>query len=192
MKLIFATQNKNKIKEIESGLTGNFEILNLKALGFDDEVPENAATLEGNALEKARFIFNRFKLNTISDDTGLEVESLNGEPGIYSARYAGGSKNSEDNMNKLLTRLQGKENRKARFRTVIALIMDGKEIVFEGIAEGEITTKRSGALGFGYDPIFKPNGYDITFAEMPMEEKNKISHRALALRKLIKYLNKLS
>ena len=191
MKLIFATQNKNKIKEIESGLTGNFEILNLKAFGFTDEIPENAATLEGNALEKARFIFHRFKLNTISDDTGLEVESLNGEPGIYSARYAGGSKNAEDNMDKLLTNLQGKENRKARFRTVIALIINEKEILFEGIAKGEITQQRSGALGFGYDPIFKPDGYDITFAEMSMEEKNRISHRALALRKLIKYLNNL-
>lgn len=191
MKLIFATQNENKIKEIESGLTGNFEILNLKAFGFTDEIPENAATLEGNALEKARFIFHRFKLNTISDDTGLEVESLNGEPGIYSARYAGGSKSAEDNMDKLLANLQGKENRKARFRTVIALIIDGKEILFEGIAKGEITQQRSGTLGFGYDPIFKPDGYDITFAEMSMEEKNKISHRALALRKLIKYLNNL-
>ncbi len=191
MKLIFATQNENKIKEIESGLTGNFEILNLKAFGFTDEIPENAATLEGNALEKARFIFHRFKLNTISDDTGLEVESLNGEPGIYSARYAGGSKSAEDNMDKLLANLQGKENRKARFRTVIALIIDGKEILFEGIAKGKITQQRSGTLGFGYDPIFKPDGYDITFAEMSMEEKNKISHRALALRKLIKYLNNL-
>lgn len=191
MKLIFATQNENKIKEIESGLTGNFEILNLKAFGFTDEIPENAATLEGNALEKARFIFHRFKLNTISDDTGLEVESLNGEPGIYSARYAGGSKSAEDNMDKLLANLQGKENRKARFRTVIALIIDGKEILFEGIAKGEITQQRSGTLGFGYDPIFKPDGYDITFAEMSMEEKNRISHRALALRKLIKYLNNL-
>jgi len=191
MKLIFATQNENKIKEIESGLTGNFEILNLKAFGFTDEIPENAATLEGNALEKARFIFHRFKLNTISDDTGLEVESLNGEPGIYSARYAGGLKNAEDNMDKLLANLQGKKNRKARFRTVIALIIDGKEILFEGIAKGKITQQRSGTLGFGYDPIFKPDGYDITFAEMSMEEKNRISHRALALRKLIKYLNSL-
>lgn len=191
MKLIFATQNENKIKEIESGLTGNFEILNLKAFGFTDEIPENAATLEGNALEKARFIFHRFKLNTISDDTGLEVESLNGEPGIYSARYAGGLKSAEDNMDKLLANLQGKKNRKARFRTVIALIIDGKEILFEGIAKGKITQQRSGTLGFGYDPIFKPDGYDITFAEMSMEEKNRISHRALALRKLIKYLNSL-
>ncbi len=191
MKLIFATQNENKIKEIESGLTGNFEILNLKAFGFTDEIPENAATLEGNALEKARFIFHRFKLNTISDDTGLEVESLNGEPGIYSARYAGGLKNAEDNMDKLLANLQGKKNRKARFRTVIALIIDRKEILFEGIAKGKITQQRSGTLGFGYDPIFKPDGYDITFAEMSMEEKNRISHRALALRKLIKYLNSL-
>jgi len=191
MKLIFATQNENKIKEIESGLTGNFEILNLKAFGFTDEIPENAATLEGNALEKARFIFHRFKLNTISDDTGLEVESLNGEPGIYSARYAGGLKSAEDNMDKLLANLQGKKNRKARFRTVIALIIDRKEILFEGIAKGKITQQRSGTLGFGYDPIFKPDGYDITFAEMSMEEKNRISHRALALRKLIKYLNSL-
>ncbi len=191
MKLIFATQNENKVREIESELDGNFELLSLKSFGFTDDIPENSDTLEGNALEKARFVYGRFHHNTLSDDTGLEVESLNGEPGIYSARYAGNSKDPEANMEKLLHKLKGKENRKARFRTIIALIINGDEHLFEGIVEGEITLHRSGAKGFGYDPVFRPDGYKTTFAEMSMDEKNKISHRARALRKLILFLNGL-
>jgi XTP/dITP diphosphohydrolase len=191
MKLIFATQNENKVKEIESELDGNFELLSLKSFGFWDDIPENSDTLEGNALEKARFVYQRFHQNTLSDDTGLEVESLNGEPGIYSARYAGSLKDPEANMEKLLRKLEGKENREARFRTIIALIINGEEHLFEGIVEGQITFHRSGAMGFGYDPIFRPTGYKTTFAEMSLDEKNKISHRARALRKLIRFLKSL-
>ena len=192
LKLVFATQNENKVKEIESELDGNFELLSLKSFGFTDDIPENSDTLEGNALEKARFVYQRFHQNTLADDTGLEVEALNGEPGIYSARYAGDLKDPEANMEKLLRKLEKKENRKARFRTIIALIINGEDHLFEGIVEGEITLHRSGAMGFGYDPIFRPDGYKTTFAAMSLKEKNKISHRARALRKLVLFLNNLN
>lgn len=191
MKLIFATQNKHKIEEIKPGLNPQIELIDLEDLGFKEDVPENADTLEGNALEKANFIYSKFQIDTISDDTGLEVESLNGEPGIYSARYAGESKNSDNNIDKLLMNLKGKPNRKARFKTVIALILDQKEYLFEGMVEGEIIENRKGEMGFGYDPIFQPTGYNKTFAEMTMEEKNEISHRARALKKLTVFLNEL-
>lgn len=191
MKLIFATQNKHKIEEIKPGLNPQIELIDLENLGFKEDVPENADTLEGNALEKANFIYSKYHIDTISDDTGLEVESLNGEPGIYSARYAGESKNSDDNIDKLLQNLKGKSNRKARFKTVIALILDQKEYVFEGIVEGEIIESRKGEMGFGYDPIFQPTGYNKTFAEMTLEQKNDISHRARALKKLTIFLNEL-
>lgn len=191
MKLIFATQNKHKIEEIKPGLNPQIELIDLENLGFKEDVPENADTLEGNALEKANFIYSKYNIDTISDDTGLEVESLNGEPGIYSARYAGESKNSDDNIDKLLQNLKGKSNRKAQFKTVIALILDQKEYVFEGIVEGEITESRKGEMGFGYDPVFQPTGYNKTFAEMTLEDKNKISHRARALKKLTIFLNEL-
>lgn len=191
MKLIFATQNKNKIEEIKPGLNPQVELIDLEDLGFKEDVPENADTLEGNALEKAKFIYSKFHTDTISDDTGLEVESLNGEPGIYSARYAGESKDSDNNIDKLLHNLKGKPNRKARFKTVIALILDQKEYVFEGIVEGEITENKKGEMGFGYDPIFQPTGYNKTFAEMTLEEKNEISHRARALKKLTAFLNEM-
>ncbi|MDX2442553.1 MAG: non-canonical purine NTP diphosphatase [Bacteroidales bacterium] len=191
MKLIFATQNKHKIEEIKPGLNPEVELIDLSDMGFKGEVPETSDTLEGNALEKANFVFNKYSMNTLSDDTGLEVESLNGEPGIFSARYAGDSKNSEENIEKLLDKLKGKSNRKARFRTVIALILNNKEYLFEGIAEGEIVENRSGNMGFGYDPVFQPLGYDKTFAEMTLQEKNEISHRARALKKLTDFLNRL-
>lgn len=191
MKLIFATQNKHKIEEIKPGLNPEVELVDLSDMGFKGEVPETSDTLEGNALEKANFVFNKYNMNTLSDDTGLEVESLNGEPGIFSARYAGESKNSEENIEKLLDKLKGKSNRKARFRTVIALILNNKEFLFEGIAEGEIIENRSGNMGFGYDPVFQPLGYDKTFAEMTLQEKNEISHRARALKKLTDFLNGL-
>ncbi len=191
MKLICATQNKHKIEEIKPGLNPEVELIDLSDMGFKGEVPETSDTLEGNALEKANFVFNKYSMNTLSDDTGLEVESLNGEPGIFSARYAGDSKNSEENIEKLLDKLKGKSNRKARFRTVIALILNNKEYLFEGIAEGEIVENRSGNMGFGYDPVFQPLGYDKTFAEMTLQEKNEISHRARALKKLTDFLNRL-
>jgi len=191
MKLIFATQNKHKIEEIKPGLNPEVDLVDLSDMGFKGEVPETSDTLEGNALEKANFVFKKYSMNTLSDDTGLEVESLNGEPGIFSARYAGESKNSEENIEKLLDKLKGKSNRKARFRTVIALILNNKEYLFEGIAEGEIVENRSGNMGFGYDPVFQPLGYDKTFAEMTLQEKNEISHRARALKKLTDFLNEL-
>lgn len=191
MKLVIATQNKHKIEEIKPGLNPEIELIGLSDLHFLEEVPENSDTLEGNALEKAKFIYDKFHFNTMSDDTGLEVESLNGEPGIYSARYAGESKNSDNNIEKLLNKLKGKSNRNARFRTVIALIIKNKEYSFEGIVEGIIIENRRGNMGFGYDPVFQPEGYNKSFAEMTLEEKNEISHRARALKKLTVFLNEL-
>ena len=191
MKLVIATQNKHKIEEIKPGLNPEIELIGLSDLHFQGEVPENSDTLEGNALEKAKFIHDKYHFNTISDDTGLEVESLNGEPGIYSARYAGESKNSDNNIEKLLNKLKGKSNRNARFRTVIALIIRNNEYLFEGIVEGIIIENRKGNMGFGYDPVFLPEGYNKTFAEMTLEEKNEISHRARALKKLTVFLNEL-
>lgn len=191
MKLVIATQNKHKIEEIKPGLNPEIELIGLSDLHFLGDVPENSDTLEGNALEKAKFIYDKYHFNTMSDDTGLEVESLNGEPGIYSARYAGESKNSDNNIEKLLNKLKGKSNRNARFRTVIALIIKNKEYLFEGIVEGIIIENRKGNMGFGYDPVFQPEGYNKTFAEMTLEEKNEISHRARALKKLTVFLNEL-
>lgn len=191
MKLVIATQNKHKIEEIKPGLNPEIELIGLSDLHFQGEVPENSDTLEGNALEKVRFIYNKYHFNTMSDDTGLEVESLKGEPGIYSARYAGESKNSGNNIEKLLNTLKGESNRNARFRTVIALIINNKEYLFEGIVEGIIIENRKGNMGFGYDPVFQPEGYNKSFAEMTLEEKNEISHRARALKKLTVFLNEL-
>lgn len=191
MKLVIATQNKHKIEEIKPGLNPEIELIGLSDLHFQEEVPENSDTLEGNALEKAKFIYDKYHFNTMSDDTGLEVESLNGEPGIYSARYAGESKNSDNNIEKLLNKLKDKSNRNARFRTVIALIIKNKEYLFEGIVEGIIIENRKGNMGFGYDPVFLPEGYNKTFAEMTLEEKNEISHRARALKKLTVFINEL-
>jgi XTP/dITP diphosphohydrolase len=188
MKLVFATNNKNKIKEIKHLLDNSLEILSLEDIGCFEDIPETADTIKGNAIQKAEYVYTNYGYNCFADDTGLEIEALNGEPGIYSARYAGEQKNAEDNMNKVLEKLQGITNRKAQFKTVIALIIDGKQTCFEGIAKGEMTTEKSGSEGFGYDPIFKPKGFDITFSEMDLIQKNKISHRALAMKQLISFL----
>ncbi|WP_461641248.1 non-canonical purine NTP diphosphatase [Labilibaculum euxinus] len=188
MKLVFATNNLNKLKELQNLLGEEIELLSLADINCNDEIPEDHETLEENASQKARYIFNKFNVNCFADDTGLEIESLNNEPGVYSARYAGEERDAKSNMKKVLENLKGVENRKSRFRTVISLLIDGKEIQFEGIVEGNILEKERGIDGFGYDPIFEPIGYDISFAEMDMTEKNKISHRGLAVRKLVDYL----
>ncbi len=187
--IVFATNNKHKIGEIENIIKTDLNIKGLKDINCFEEIPEDQDTIEGNALQKARYIFENFKENCFADDTGLEVEALNGEPGVYSARYAGETKDFEANIDKVLEKLKGKENRKARFKTVIALIIDGKENLFEGIVNGKIIEDRKGSDGFGYDSVFLPDTYDKTFAEMNMNEKNKISHRAIAVRKLVEYLN---
>lgn len=188
MELVFATNNPNKLKELQNILGNDFKLLSLKEIDCNDEIPENQDTLEGNASEKAFYIYNKFNINCFADDTGLEIEALNGEPGVYSARYSGEEKSAEANMQKVLKNLSDKNNRKAQFRTVISLIIDGKETQFEGIVKGEILKAKQGDEGFGYDPIFQPAGYDISFAEMPLPEKNKISHRGNAVRKLVDFL----
>lgn len=188
-KLVFATNNAHKLDEIRAILGNKMEILSLNDIDCHADIPETADTLEGNAALKAQYIYKNFGLDCFADDTGLEVEALNGAPGIYSARYAGGEgHDSEANMKKLLAEMEGKENRKARFRTAICLIEDGKEHLFEGIVNGEIIQERRGGSGFGYDPVFVPEGYTETFAEMGNDEKNKISHRASAVAKLCDYL----
>jgi len=188
MKLIFATNNKHKIREISDLLDDRFEVTGLADTGITEDIPEDADNLADNAMFKARYVHERTGLNVFADDTGLEVDALGGAPGVYSARYAGTSKDPSDNIIKLLKELEGVEDRKARFRTVIALIYDNREYLFEGKVEGEIIKMRRGAGGFGYDPVFIAEGYDMTFAEMPLSEKNKISHRAMAMRKLIAFL----
>lgn len=188
MKLVFASNNQNKIKEIQQLLPESITILSLEDIGCLEEIPETSNTIEGNAILKANYVTEKYGYNCFADDTGLEVNALNGEPGVYSARYAGEQKSANDNMNKLLDALKNTSNRKANFKTVIALNVDGKQFLFTGIAKGEITYKKTGNQGFGYDPIFKPNGYDKTFAELSMEEKSKISHRGLAVEKLVNFL----
>ncbi|MEN8929421.1 MAG: non-canonical purine NTP diphosphatase [Flavobacteriales bacterium] len=187
MKLAFATNNPNKVKEVQSKLS-NYEIVSLKELGITEDIPETGDTLDENALIKARYLYEKHNIDCFADDTGLEIEALNNEPGVYSARYAGEDKSSENNMDLVLSKLARKENRKARFRTVIALIQNGKETLMEGIVEGTIIETKTGDDGFGYDPIFMPNGFDITFAQMDIETKNRISHRGLAVDKLVGYL----
>lgn len=187
MQLVFASNNKNKIKEIQQLLPSTIEILSLEAIGCHEEIPETSDTIEGNAILKANYVTQKYGYNCFADDTGLEVEALNGEPGVYSARYAGEQRNSDDNMNKLLENLYGKENRNAQFKTVIALNYEGKQHLFTGIAKGEITTKKSGNQGFGYDPIFRPNSYQETFADLTLETKNQISHRGKAIQLLISF-----
>ena len=189
-KLVFATNNEHKVEEIRNKLGGLFEISTLKEIGCTEEIPEDSGTLEGNAQQKSHYLFSKYGCDSFADDTGLEVEALNNEPGVYSARYAGESKDPEANMDKLLLNLKNHSNRKARFRTVISLIIDGKEYLFEGIANGKILTERHGSKGFGYDPIFQPDGYNLSFAELSMEEKNAISHRGKAVEKLIDFLSK--
>ncbi|MCF6185600.1 MAG: non-canonical purine NTP diphosphatase [Bacteroidales bacterium] len=191
MKLVFATNNKHKLKEVKEILDNQFEILSLKDINCFEEIPETQNTITGNASQKAHYVYDKYKINCFADDTGLEIETLNGEPGVYSARYAGKNCSYEDNVRKVLKKLQGKTNRNALFRTVISLIIDGKEHKFEGIIKGEITKTKKGSEGFGYDPIFLPAGYEKSFAELPANEKNRISHRGLATQKLINFLKTL-
>ena len=188
--IIFATNNQNKVEEVRAVLGERFNIITLKEAGIDIDIPEPHDTLEANATEKSKTIFAITNKNCFSEDTGLEVDALNGEPGVKSARYAGEGRSFDDNIEKLLTNLKSKENKTARFRTVISLIRDGKEYFFEGICAGKIITERKGNNGFGYDPVFVPTGCDKTFAEMDMAEKNKFSHRKKAMEKLINFLNK--
>lgn len=188
MKLVFASNNKNKIKEIQQLLPDSIQILSLEAIGCHEEIPETADTIEGNAILKANYVTEKYGYDCFADDTGLEVAALNGEPGVYSARYAGEQRNAEDNMNLLLANLNQKDNRTAQFKTVIALNLNGTQRLFTGIAKGKITTEKSGSQGFGYDPIFQPEGYNETFAELALETKNQISHRGKATQLLISYL----
>lgn len=190
--LVFATHNQHKLVEINEMLENKFDLKSLTEIGCHEDIVEDGTTLEANAQIKAKYVFKRYQVSCFADDTGLEVEALNGEPGVYSARYAGEQKKSEDNMQKLLDALATKNNRKARFRTIICLKTSGAEHFFEGICEGEIVANKRGKKGFGYDPIFIPNGYTKTFAELPSEEKNKISHRGLAFQKLILFLKENS
>lgn len=187
--LIFATSNQNKVLEIQKILPKKFEIKSLKDLNYFEDVPENENTIEGNAIFKAKYIYEKFNINVFADDTGLEVEALNGEPGVHSARYAGTTRNSEKNIKKLLKNLKNVKNRNARFKTVIALIIDNKLHTFSGIVEGYILDSPMGNNGFGYDPIFCPNGFDKSFAELTLKEKNLISHRSLAMKKLIDFIS---
>ena len=190
MKLVFATHNENKVKEVKSLLPPNVELFSLNDIGCFDEIPETSLTIEGNAQLKVAFVKANFGLDCFADDTGLEVPALNNEPGVYSARYAGPQKNSLDNMNKLLTNLQNVTNRDAHFKTVIALAVSSQTKLFTGICKGTITSEKKGNLGFGYDPIFQPNGFQETFAEMSLEQKSEIGHRGKAVRLLIDYLSK--
>lgn len=192
-KLVFATNNKHKLEELRKIIAGSdIEIVSLADINCHDDIPETADTLEGNALQKARYIREHYGYDCFADDTGLEVEALDNAPGVYSARYAGPGHDSEANMNKLLHEMEGKENRKARFRTAIALILNGQEHLFDGIINGIITERKRGDSGFGYDPIFQPESYHQTFAEMGNDIKNRISHRALAVKKLASFLSTLS
>lgn len=188
--LVFATSNPNKIREVNEMLLGGIDIVGLEDIGCYEEIPETSPTIEGNALQKARYVFEKYGANCFSEDTGLEVDALNGEPGVYTARYAGEQRNSDDNMAKVIANLAGKANRGAQFKTVIALIIDGREHTFEGIARGTISHEKMGTDGFGYDPIFIPEGYETSFAQMSTTEKNKISHRGKAIRKLVAFLAK--
>jgi XTP/dITP diphosphohydrolase len=190
MQLVFASNNKNKILEIQSMLPENIKILSLEDIGCIEDIPETANTIEGNAILKANYVSQKYGFDCFADDTGLEVDSLNGEPGVYSARYAGKQRNADDNMNKLLDALFDKTNRKAQFKTVIVLNMNGKQTLFTGIVRGEITLEKTGNQGFGYDPIFQPEGFSETFAQLPLEMKNKIGHRGKATQLLIDFLKK--
>ena len=190
--LVFATNNRHKLEEVSAMLANKHQILSLKDIQCNEDIPETGTTLEENALIKAQYVYQHYNMNCFADDTGLEVEALNGAPGVYSARYAGEGHDSVANMKKLLSELEGKENRKARFRTVIALIIDGKVYQFEGIVNGHITTSKHGTEGFGYDPVFVPEGYEQTFAELGNGIKNQISHRARAVKALVEFLNKQS
>lgn len=188
MKLVFATHNKNKFEEVKKLVPSTINLVSLTDIGCFDDIPETGKTLEENAIIKADYITRNFKLSCFADDTGLLVNALNGEPGIYSARYAGPQRNADDNMNKLLSELKFKTDRTARFKTIIVLNMNKECHLFEGTVEGEITTEKHGTKGFGYDPIFRPKGYEKTFAELSLEAKNEIGHRGKAIQKLLVYL----
>jgi XTP/dITP diphosphohydrolase len=192
MKIVFATNNPNKLKEIQSLIPKEIEIISLKEIGCTEDIPETGNTLLANALQKAQYIKDNFNYDCFADDTGLEIDELNGAPGVYSARYAGPERNAKANMNKVLDELKGKKNRKAQFRTAIALILKGEEHLFEGKVEGYISKDKQGDEGFGYDPIFIPENDKRSFAQMSMEEKGAISHRGRAVKKLVTYLNNLS
>ena len=192
MKLVFASNNKNKIAEIQQQVGSQFQIVSLEDIGCFVDIPETAETIEGNAILKANYVTENYSLPCFADDTGLEIESLNNEPGVYSARYAGEHKNADDNMNLVLLKLASQTNRKAQFKTIIALNINNQQHLFEGIVKGEITVEKSGNMGFGYDPIFQPEGFSTTFAEMTMEQKSVISHRGIAVQKLINFLSNLS
>ncbi len=188
MELVFATNNANKAEEINQILGDDFKVLTLKDIGFEGDIPETQPTLQGNALQKAQYIVDRYNVNCFADDTGLEIEALDGRPGVYSARYAGPQRSSEDNMAKVLQELDGQPNRKAQFRTAIALMLNGEQHVFEGKVEGRIAELRSGDSGFGYDPIFYPEQQKRTFAQMGADEKNAVSHRQRAVTAMVAFL----
>lgn len=189
LQLVFATNNRNKFREIKDIAGKNIQLLGLGDIGFSGEIPEDYDSLEKNAAQKALFIYRRFNLNCFADDTGLEIEALNNEPGVFSARYAGENCTYEDNVDKVLLKLKGISNRHAKFRTVIALVLNGRKYIFAGEIKGIITLERYGSNGFGYDPIFMPDGFEKTFAEMSPKEKNQISHRTLALNKLVEFFS---
>lgn len=188
MKIVFATNNANKVKEVQSLLPDHITILSLKDIGCTEDIPETQPTIEGNAIQKSQYVKEHYGYDCFADDTGLEVHALNGEPGVFSARYAGPQRNADDNMNKLLTELKDKQDRSAHFKTVISLILNGESHTFTGICEGEIITEKRGDKGFGYDPIFIASGFDKTFAEISLEEKNRVGHRGKAVQKLITFL----
>ena len=189
-RLLFATNNEHKLREIREIAGNDFEILGLKDVGFEGDIPETQDTIEGNAIQKARYIFDKVHLDCFADDTGLEIDALDGRPGVYSARYAGEGCSFDDNIEKVLLELKGSENRNARFRCMVCLIFDGKEHLFEGKIDGSITRERNGIGGFGYDPVFLPDGYHQTFAEMPAYLKNGISHRGRAMTKMMRFLGR--
>ena len=192
MKLVFASNNKNKIQEIQALVPNTIQIISLEDIGCTEDIPETADTIEGNAILKANYVTEKYGFDCFADDTGLEVDALNGAPGVYSARYAGEQKDANDNMDKLLSELKDESNRKANFKTVIALNLNGKQNLFTGIINGKIIEEKIGTNGFGYDPIFVADGYEKTFAELSMEEKSTISHRGIAVKELILFLQKLN
>ena len=189
MKLVFATNNPNKLSELQALVPDGIEILSLAAINCNEDLPETNPTLEDNALQKAQYVYQNYGFNCFADDTGLEIDTLGGEPGVYSARYAGEDSSAEDNMKKVLDKLEGEKERSAKFKTVIALIIDGEETVFEGECKGRMTNTKSGVEGFGYDPIFIPSGYKLTFAEMNENEKGRMSHRGKAVKELVGFLH---
>ena len=191
MKLVFASNNKNKIAEIQQLIGDKFEIVSLQDIGCTEDIPETAETIEGNAILKAQYVYDKYGLSCFADDTGLEIDALEGEPGVYSARYAGEQKNADDNMALVLQKLESQTNRSAQFKTVIALNFGSEHFLFEGIVKGTITPVKRGNEGFGYDPIFQPEGFDVTFAEMSMQQKSTISHRGKAVEKLVNFLKRM-